>query len=412
MKKEHLIKQFIALVLLVLVLTSCTGTTETDPPVFLIAGVNNPGKPQLLLYRDDFLSDTKRFVLFKNKVKDKDVDILLSAPPIAFDIVDRTTTRTELVVLTREADGTSFLEFFDLRGIETPADFVETTAKQIALAKRTDLPTNIDICPTSVQVTRDGTVAILLNDPQSCGRASDIRLIFIDLVNNKYITQYKPSGAFPLSPAPPVLDQSGDSLYFLQEGATDTKLERVERNSFTKTTISASDITEINPSIKNNPRNQVDMIKQGSNILVLNPNSDSQSIYTVVPTQVNGEDKNIRTLGQTQKFIPDYTNRYSQVFILSSSRLIIHPDFDSTEAQNNVSGTVDATVGTINTASDFLYLAGTGIVSTLDLLDLDQNSTSIALETETSTGSEPNKDLAELINPTILTWVQGVATTK
>jgi hypothetical protein len=384
------------LFLLSLALVSCTGTPEDEPPVFVLAGVINGDKAELILFEDRYrfvndMDSTTRFKFFDRQD--------LPAPAVDFDIVDRVNTRSELIVLTRD-DKESYIHFFSLLGIKTAANFTETTSKRINLAKLTGLPTDIELCPSNIQVTRDGTFAAILNvATPTCGEEDDIRLLIIDLKNRKYLRQVRPN-IFPLSSIHPIIDQSSDILYFLStSGGSGVKLNSLERSNFTSTESPSFGVRTYDTAIQTNT-NQTDFMKLSSSFLTLNPSINSQSIYTY--TTVSGDtlkNETIPTIARVESFIPDYTNQYTQVFILGNSRLAIHQNAETTTLPNRIEGSTTAMLGTINTFTDFLYLVSDNTIEVFDLLELQDNPSSIVLETET---------ISDLNNPSILTWIQGV----
>jgi hypothetical protein len=393
------------LCLLCLLLVSCTGTFEVEPPVFVIAGVINDGQAELVLLEDRyrFINDTDsraRFTFFDR--------IELLAPAIAFDIVDRVNTRSELIVLTRD-DDTSYLQFFSLLGIETPADFEETTTKQINLAELTDLPEDLDICPTHIQVTRDGNFGAILNDPETCDLTGETQIILVDLEDETFLSAFGDIN-FRISPVNLIIDQNNDALYFLRNRATSVNLAKLDRANFRNESPDdnvtyASD--ENNRSDIQRSLDQTDVMRFGSSYAILNPRNAGNSVYTIAPFSSTATFTNVPTLTNAQSFIPDYTNQYNQVFILSNNRIAIHQNPETTTSPNRIEGSTTATLGTINTFTDFLYLALDNTLQVFDLLELQDSPGSIVLQTETD---DDNAALEKLNDPSILTWVQGIGT--
>lgn len=385
----------------VLILVGCTGTNEEEPPVFVIVGVQNGLESQLVLFEDAYktASDSNpRFKPFGTAT--------LEAPAVAFDIVDRINSRSELIVLTRKDDGTSFLQFFSLLGIQNDTDFAENTSKKIILSTLTDLPATLDLCPTSIQVTRDGALAAIQNNPKICGGSSDgsRSILLIDLSQRRYLNQLERS-SFKDFRVPSLvsvrLDQKNDALYFLTERGQTIELNRLERNLFTSSDPSAK-VTKYTPSLRTDT-NLSDFIQYGSDALILNR---SQNLYTYA--SLSGdllENTNVPTLNQGLTFIEDPSNKYPQVFVLNGQRIAIHSDPRATTTSNRIEGPSTAKIGTINTFSDFLYLARDKALEVYDLLELQRNPTTVALEVESSSR---NAALDTINNPSILTWFQGV----
>lgn len=154
-------------------LSACTGTTEPGNPVLLVVGQQDGAASEVVLIEDTFAergATPDRFAFVEGSAR------ALPAPAVAYDVVDRSTTRSELVVLSRgtpQAGGApAQLTFFALSGLnpDNPEAFVQTRQLELADLEvfAQNLP-NPTFCPTNVQVTQNGLYAAVLNNPQVCG---------------------------------------------------------------------------------------------------------------------------------------------------------------------------------------------------------------------------------------------------
>jgi hypothetical protein len=445
--KSKLIYHFMALLspCILLLLASCTGTTAPTEPLFVIAGVQdaNGANSSILLLQDRILETTDtnapRFVNIVSQP--------LAATARAFDLVDEAGTREELVVLSRNVvtNGTTitvsaFLDFFNTRGllVSDPTTFRVSRS-------RVDLSTltfSSSLCPIDVEVTRSGSHAVIFNSPSVCnpifGSAND-SLVVLSLPSRLPETTPASVVSSILSsnaPANPLvrtavftggtsrggmfLDQSGDSLYYLrQKGAQATELRQLSFSAYTSTDPeSSTNVQIISDNIPIRSDEFREMTKVSSNLAILGAGSYVLAPLNVttgfVPKATNTED----VRGQeARSFVPDATS--SLLFILDDNdKLVYHAD---PTTETNTKTTIRGTVSTINTDSDFLYIAGkdargNNLMSIVDLLPLvtegNTNLESLLIE-ETCTASEkddPNNTngLCDLNNPTALTWVKGI----
>jgi hypothetical protein len=153
-------------------LGACTGTTEPGNPVLLIVGQGDTEASEVILVEDTFAvrgATEDRFAFVEGSARP------LPAPAVAYDVVDRTTTRRELVVLSRgtpQAGGApAQLTFFALSGLNAANSGAFTQTRQLDFAELEILPNlpTPSFCPVDVQVTHNGLYAAVLNNPQVCG---------------------------------------------------------------------------------------------------------------------------------------------------------------------------------------------------------------------------------------------------
>lgn len=420
---------------LLLFLTSCTGTTAPSQPLFVIAGVQTPNRVLVLQDRvlDDITADEPRFITFTSRD--------LSATARAFDMVDEAGTSEELVVLSRNVatDETvsAFINFFNTRGLlaDQPEETFFATRTPVDLSTLV-FPTAL--CPIDLEVTRDGNYAIIFNSPSICdssfGSAND-SLVVLSLPSRLPGTTPATVVSSILSsnaPANPLVrtavfsggtsrggmfldQQNGDSLYYLrQEGSQAVELRLLSFSAYTSTDPeSSTNVQVISDNIPIRSDEFRDMTKVSSNLAILGAGDYVLAPLSVTtgftPTRTNTED----VRGQDGRaFVPDGTS--SLFFILDDNdKLVYHAD---PTTETNTETDVEGTVSTINTSSDFLYVADNDRISIFDLQPLinegNTNLESLLIE-ETCTPSEKNdpdntNGLCDLINPTALTWAEGI----
>jgi hypothetical protein len=430
--RHHAVRLIYSLTLMALLfLVGCTGTRGPTLPLFVIAGVQDTGgaNPRILVLQDrvlDGVADTEpRFINFASQP--------LAAIARAFDSVDETNSREELVVLSRSQTGSTvsaFLDFFNTRGllVSDPTTFrVSRTRVDLSTLA---FPTAL--CPVDLEVTRDGNYAVIFNSPSVCnptfGSAND-SLVVLSLPS-------RPPGATParvvssiLSSNAPAnllvrtavfsggtsrggmfLDQNnGDSLYYLrQEGSQAVELRLLSFSAYTGTDPESS--TNVQTISSNLPiRNDEfrDMTKVSSNLAILGAGTYVLAPLSVTtgftPNPINTED----VRGQDgRSFVPDATS--SLLFILDDNDKIIYHADPTTET--NTETDVTGNISTINTESDFLYVVGGDRISVFDLKPLiDEGNTNLEFLLSEDICDPNNPDsLCDLNTPTALTWAEGI----
>jgi hypothetical protein len=221
-------------------LTSCTGTQAEVEPLFVIAGVQDP--PRVLVLQDRVFEGLgqgePRFTTFASRD--------LAAIPRAFDTVDRAGIREELVVLSRTVtvSGTTrtvstFLDFFNTRGLVADDETTFSNTRNRVDLKTLTYPAPLTadtLCPIDMEVTRNGSHALIFSSPSVCfpgsGTANDAiivialparlpsttsasvvsRILSFDVAANPLVR----TSVFPgeVSRGGMYLDQSSDALYY------------------------------------------------------------------------------------------------------------------------------------------------------------------------------------------------------
>jgi hypothetical protein len=424
----------ISLVCLILLLTSCTGTQADAEPLFVIAGVQDASgaNPRVLVLQDRVLdgltADEPRFITFASRE--------LGANARAFDTVDEASTREELVVLSRSQTDSvvsAFLDFFNTRGLlaDEPDETFFATRTRVDLSTL-GFPTAL--CPIDLEVTREGNHAVIFNSPSVCnptfGSAND-SLVILSLPSRlpgttpaRVVSSILSSNA----PANPLVrtavfaggtsrggmfldQQNGDSLYYLrQEGSQAVELRLLSFSAYTSTDPETStNVQVISDNLPIRSDEFRDVTKVSSNLAVLGAGSYVLAPLSVTtgftPEETDTED----VRGQEgRSFVSDATS--SLLFILDNNdKIIYHADpTNTTNTETDVLGTVS----TINTTSDFLYVAGGDRLSIFDLQPLINegatNLESLLIEETCNSEAEIPDGLCDLDNPSTLTWAEGI----
>jgi hypothetical protein len=428
-------------------LASCTGTTAETEPIFVIAGVDDVSPeatvvPGILVLQDrvfeEIGQDEPRFVRFTTRD--------LGATARAFDTVDRAGTREELAVLsrtvteTRTETGTivrtvnTFLDFFNTRGLVTAnPDTFSITRNRVDLKALTyPAPLTADtLCPIDMEVTRNGSHALIFSSPSVCfpgSPSADDAIIIIALPARfpsttpasviSFIRSFDVAAnplvrtsIFPgdVSRGGMYLDQSGDALYYLRQRSSQTvELRQLSFSAYTSTTPESgtNNVQVISSNIPIRPDEFRDMTRVSSNISIL-----GASTYVLAPTSgTNVTTTTVTTLPvrlqDPRAFVPDPSA--NRLFILDDNDKIIYHT-DPTNQTNTDTDITTGSVSTINTASSYLYVAGNDVMNIVDALPLNEGNTNIdsLLSDETCTET-PTSGVCELNNPTALTWAEGI----
>lgn len=217
------------------VLAACTGTSEPRPPTLLLVGIEAAGTPRLLLVEDVTATappGSPRLTVVPGGARD------LQAPAVALDFENRAGAREAAWVLTRRiVDGaggpevSAYLQRFEVHDIDplSPTAFSEDVPARITLT----LPggggvldglslTSPATCPTAVQVSRDGRLAAVLDDPSVCGLSDHSELWLIDTTGTEPPRALEDNNQ--LVAAGVYLDQRPDDerLYFLIDAISNT----------------------------------------------------------------------------------------------------------------------------------------------------------------------------------------------
>ncbi len=416
----------------VLLLSSCTGTPAPAQPLFVIAGITDTTGPSVIVLRDRVLetlpTDAPRFVRFASQS--------LAATPRVFETVEETTTRDELIVLSRSQDTagrvSAFLDFFNTRGL-TPDDattFRPSRARVDLSSLAYPFPATA-LCPIDLEVTRDGVYGLFYNSPTVCNPQSSERDVIVVLTlpdrspgtTLASVISSIPSVTLPANPfvrtqvfatstarAGFYLDQSGDALFYLRQiGTQQVELRRLERSAYTSSTPETvtGNVQIISSNLPLRADEFRDITKVGNNIALLGTGS-----YVLAPQTVTtgftprASDTLDARLQESRTFVNDVTG--TRLLILDDNeRLVYHAD--PTTPATTVTE-IEGTLSTFNTVSNFLYVAGPDRMSIIDTLPLNEGDTNLEslLIEESCNTSQVEDGLCDLDNPTALGWAEGI----
>ncbi len=377
--------RWLSLVLLIGLLSACTGSFEDLPPTLLIVGYTDTGSGEgtIALVEDRTLNaDTaaEGLVFLSDSLR------TLPAPPLAFDVVDRINNRTQLIVLSRDdsvAGNPAYLSFVNLQDIDpdNPVDF-DFNSPQITI---NDLDSSRIFCPSAVQVSRSGQYLALLNDQSACGQSESDAIDIIDLnasggpalverINFVFVD------SFYLLQSP----DDNDFLYFFEDS-----VEPILR----KLSLESESLTQEDVVTIPNGDTIYSVVPVGSDLILL---QDQQFIPVLNFETVPELQEAIDTSSGSRQIIPDDYRSSQKLLFLGSNRLTVHLDA-SDEAEETAA--VTATYGTLEPLNRFAYLVGEGRITKFDELTYD-GSGSVSQKIATFT-------LTELTQPNFITWLQA-----
>jgi hypothetical protein len=338
-------------------LVGCTGTFEERPPTLLVVGFGAEGSGEVGLI-DTRLFDAgvppeERVVTVRRALVDR-------SQPLAFDVVDRTGDRSELVVLSRRGEN-YYLSFFNLRDIDPddPAAFAENTARRVDLSA---LGSEEPLCPRALQISRTGRYAALLNDNQRAGCAASPALSIVDL-QQQAVTNVSVPGQ-PIIRTAFHLAQEADALYFLSEQAGDAVLRRLEVSA------PASPSEGFAIPLPSGQREVRDLAPVRDALVVLRNSTfvavrDFERDASLDDVDLEGGRS---TVTNAQHLVADDFRILPNVMILSGSQFAVHltvsdDDESTTSLSSAVGGTVDF--------NQFAFLLAPQRVHVFDPLEFD-----------------------------------------
>lgn len=422
----------IPLLLLTGIVTGCTGTTENVPPLLLAIGRQDPTNAsayQMVLVEDNYTanqSTTRALTVVPNSARP------LAYPAVASDVVDRTGTRSTMVVLTRQLSGTnastspvSFLRFFNLQGIDptSPSAFQEQSSRAIELTGTTGDPFyNSGACFTSVQISYDGRYAALLSSPQACDPASGNPPALYVLDTQSPTTHYQIAAPNPLLDVTPFDDQAqlGEQLYFLVQGGAVGGASNAELYSFEvpyDPTVQPADAQLSLPGI-----DQTTLTSNGSQLVALTnpdpyttPSYQASFVQAVSLAGSNPQGQQVATVFGARAFAVDPSSATQQIVVAGfdasgDGEITVHPD-PTTTATATTPYYYDYTgvAATIDPINRFGYVVDENQIVVLDLLSITGGSTTwykpftLTLPLPTNTATSHYE--------TALTWTRAKGTT-
>ncbi len=397
------------LIAMLALLTACTGTKEPSLPTLLLVGVEEGGVPQLLLV-EDVLGASVAAGERLRVVPGSRRPLLASA--VAVDVTSREVDRGDAWVLTRSVatvagspQVSAYLQSFDVARIDpaAPSDFAEQTAKRRTLTEpggSGDLDgagsPNVSghVCPTHLQVSRDGSYAMILDDPATCGfPGSDLPVIW--LLNTVSGAAQVLQASNDVLNVRPYSDQRFDNerAYFLVGAIGAAQVWTLNDFSSGRTNSLGSNEVTAEPS---------DIIDSGgSRELLVVLSQDGLVTTDLSSTTPLPKPKTTPTIASPRHLTVDPLGFASQLLVRSNSQVAVHLD-----AGDDDPGKVSfsAHAATIDPLTSWAYLVGNGEMLIIDLLS------GLAPDDPLRTAAQP---LAELTLPTgpdgrpvsVITWL-------
>lgn len=390
-------------------LAACTGTQEASLPTLLLVGVEQSGAPQLLLIEDvrgGSVAASERLAVVPGSRRP------LLAAAVAVDVTSRSVDRDTAWVLSRSVatvpggrEVSAYLQSFDVAQIDPsdPSTFAEQPSQRRTLTEPGgggDLdgagsPNAAGhICPTALQMSRDGTYAVILDDPASCGfPSSDLPVIW--LVRTATGEAQVLQATNDVLSVRPYTDQqfNDEHAYFLVGAIQTAQVYTVTDFASGRTSRLGSNQVRVQPS------DIVDMGGSGELLVVLSKNGVTTTDLgsPTAPT----ETKVSPTIASPSRLTVDALGASSQLLVQSSSQVAVH--LDATD-EKPATVSFSAHAATIEPLNGWGYLVGNGAVLIVDLLS--------RLTPEERLRSE-RQPLAELTLPqgpdgkplTVITWL-------
>ena len=406
------------LLLTLLVLTACTGTTEQGTPIFLVVGYQadaaDGAEGKVGLIEDTFgvsgaSEDRLSFVTSRD----------LPAAPVAYDLTDRDNLRDTLVVLSRNdgsanvADSTAFLSFFNIGGVDPadPANFTLTRDLPLStLDAEPGLPLNTEFCPIDVQVSSDGRYAALLHEGTPCGAPEFQAVDVIDTeasppaLLERFDIQIEPASLY-LAQVP----IENDRLYFFQDDPAGVQL----------TEVTLPDENANNPDIDTAPGGDVEEV-----IDIADNNEEVEDLGVVrAPTDANPDrlalvalfdesfvpivnyaegtpDDGTReeTIDESRKLITDDFLTTEVIFVLGEDEFTVHQNIGAAEEEGVSISAADAVYEPRNR---FVFFVSDQLIRIFDPTDF-----TFGEDNDIDIDSLPT--ITELTNPVFITWAQAV----
>ncbi|MEJ2292195.1 MAG: hypothetical protein P8Y05_10840 [Deinococcales bacterium] len=319
----------------------------------------------------------------------------LTYPAVASDVVDRTGTRSTMVVLTRQLSGTtattspvSWLRFFDLQNIvpSNPGAFRQVRAIQLTGASG-DPFFGTGACFTAVQVSLDGRYATLLNSPAACdpNSSSPPSMFVLDTQNPTTYYDITSSVGPPILDAAPFDDQAqvGEKVYFLVSGGSTGGVNNAEIYTFDvpyDPTVQPADAQMFLPG-----QDQTELASNGSELVAMtNPDPYSPTNYPAsyvqaVPLSGSSQSQQVDTVPGATALAVDPSGATQQVVVAgrtsTGGEITVHPDATSNATATTSAGyNYTGVAATIDPVNRFGYVIDSGQIVVLDLLTVGSGS--------------------------------------
>lgn len=393
-------------------LSGCTGTSEETVQTLLVVGYNPTEDQGAIALIEDLGDIEEGFNLLEASVR-----LLDTGSIVGYDIVDRTNTREQLVVLTRDESATgegAFLTFINLAGVDpmSPTAFAPEPPvgdpELPAVISIGDLAPELEFCPVAVQVDSTGRFIALLNDPTACGDTGgvgSIDIIDLQAVGGPLVlVRIDLVQAFPVLPTSFLLSQDTDRLYFFVERPGGSSLRFVDLNDLEDLEdVPPGDTGILIPTTAG--EDVVDVDRVGLEFVAL---LDTNRFAVFSPLEPTEEVLLVESENNNRSLLNDDLDATDAILILGANQLTVHelfvdeagdPDF-SEESISLTPYVDDPSAGMIESFNGFAYIAGDESIAKFDVLSYD-----VGDELRTLIGGA---DVPGLINPVFITWTRAL----
>jgi len=402
---KHRLACWSALALAAALLAGCTGTKEPRPPTLLIVGyeaaggvptlalVEDAGPAEAGLQRLEFVAGSERS---------------LEGAAVGLDFEDREGSRGAAWVLTRsqstvggEVQVSAYLQRFTTQAVNpaAPTGFAEDTGARVTLTGPGGALVDPGLpgrtaCPSTVQVSRTGRWAVILDDPTACG-LSDVPVQW--LLDTQALTAGALRATADVLAASPYTDQASvnERAYFL--------VNAIQRAQVYSTDFATPAAWYKGMELESGDSPMLDMAGSGTLLVGL-----SEKTLTSVDTSDPAAKTTPATLKQAagagSRLVMDPFGAATEVFVLGANRVAMHRSPSAAEV-----GSIPnyAAAATIDPANRFAYLLTNGAVEIVDLLS-GQDLYDLPFRWEAFTVSELTLPVGPLGRPLgVIDWVRA-----
>ena len=398
----------IYLLLLLLFLSACSGTSESQASILLVIGFDKKvGLLDACLITSEIADDcpsstiateeNERPLLFEH-------DLPEGSEPISFDITDRDNKRDELVVLSAKGSGnqrTAYLSFFRVSGINPDPQSAQLPESRSFLALKIEniiidsdvSPQPTSFCPTDVQVDEEGRyIGFFSSNSTSCsgGLVDAIDIIDLQTSPPTLVRHIELGISFPKGFYIDQVNQRDDKLYYLQKSGSKVALTSLLLND----DITDNDEQEVTKF--DNDEEVIDMLALGDKLIVLN----KEDFIVIDRFRFSTEEKTntvtATPFDNNKQIIIDDFFRTPYLYLLSDSSFVPYPTLNPTEEPKDASA-FSITDGTFESINTFIYLLSNQSIRKFDALTFDFEDTP----------SLTSFTINALNNPKLITWVQA-----
>ena len=394
MSRAHSLRRWSVALLATLALTACTGTEEPRPATLLLVAVETAGVPSLVLIEDVTATapvGDPRMVVVAGSSR------ALQGSAVGLDLEDRNVLRPAAWVLTRTVTdvggtprSTSYLQRFTVADIDpvAPGAFAEDVPARLLLTEPsgTGLLDGLSLtspftCPSAVQVNREGTVAVVLDDPRRCGSGDHPELWALATDGSEVRALQGTNDVLGL---PAYLDQRPDDelVYFLVDAINAAHVYVAETSG-----TASHRIVEL--TVPEPPADLVDLAGSGDTLVAL-ADQDLLSLSIAEPAAAG----RAATRSFSDRAVTDPSGSITEVLVLDTLGTAMHTDpldtsYDATQ-QRSVAAVLDP-------VTRFGYGVAEGAIIIYDLLTGGDSGEPFRVHTEPL----PAVTLPEALPPTL-----------